>query len=86
MQYRTTFALDGATIKRLKILAKVWHVSQAEVVRRSVEKAEREASETASDLFGRLDTYQRSGRLDEASGKAYLEEVAENRAEWGRVE
>ncbi len=40
MTHRTTFALDEATAKRLKRLAVAWKVSQAEVVRRSVEQAE----------------------------------------------
>jgi predicted transcriptional regulator len=40
MIHRTTFALDENTARRLKRLAARWQVSQAEVVRRSVEKAE----------------------------------------------
>ena len=40
MTHRTTFALDEATARRLKRLAARWQVSQAEVVRRSVEQAE----------------------------------------------
>ena len=38
MTHRTTFALDAATARRLRQLAKLWKVSQAEVVRRSVEE------------------------------------------------
>ena len=40
MTHRTTFALDEPTARRLKRLAARWKVSQAEVVRRSVEQAE----------------------------------------------
>lgn len=40
MTHRTTFALDDTTAQRLKKLATLWQVSQAEVVRRSVERAE----------------------------------------------
>ena len=40
MTHRTTFALDEPTARRLKWLAARWKVSQAEVVRRSVEQAE----------------------------------------------
>lgn len=40
MTHRTTFALDSATAQRLKRLAARWQVSQAEVVRRSVEQAD----------------------------------------------
>ena len=43
MTHRTTFALDKGTAQRLKRLAARWGVSQAEVVRRSVEQAERSA-------------------------------------------
>lgn len=45
MTHRTTFALDEATARRLKRLAAHWNVSQAEVVRRSVEKAEQSESQ-----------------------------------------
>ena len=48
MTYRTTFALDEATAQRLKRLAASWNVSQAEVVRRSVERAERDLSDSAA--------------------------------------
>ena len=40
MTHRTTFALDETTARRLKRLAARWQVSQAEVVRRSLEQAE----------------------------------------------
>jgi hypothetical protein len=36
MTIRSTYALDEQTDQRIKHLAKVWHVSQAEVIRRSV--------------------------------------------------
>ena len=45
MTHRTTFALDDLTARRLKRLAARWNVSQAEVVRRSVEKAEQSESQ-----------------------------------------
>ncbi|MFZ4774654.1 MAG: hypothetical protein ACOYM3_04780 [Terrimicrobiaceae bacterium] len=44
MTHRTTFALDETTTLRLKRLAALWNVSQAEVVRRSVETAENQCS------------------------------------------
>ncbi len=40
MTHRTTFTLDQMTALRLKRLAVRWKVSQAEVVRRSLEQAE----------------------------------------------
>jgi predicted transcriptional regulator len=84
MAHRTTFALDEATIRRLKRLAKTWRVSQAEVVRRALERAERENARTAPDPLARLQAYHDSGGLDARKAAAYLEEVAENRADWGR--
>ncbi|NJL70296.1 MAG: ribbon-helix-helix protein, CopG family [Candidatus Competibacteraceae bacterium] len=46
MTHRTTFALDDSTASRLKRLAARWKVSQAEVVRRSVEKADQAESQS----------------------------------------
>ncbi len=40
MTHRTTFALEAAAARRLKRLAAVWQISQAEVVRRAVAMAE----------------------------------------------
>ncbi len=56
MTHRTTFALDEVTARRLKRLAAHWDVSQAEVVRRSVEQAEKHLSTTPSDIERRLET------------------------------
>lgn len=39
MSVRATYALDEETAQRIKRLAGTWGVSQAEVVRRSVERA-----------------------------------------------
>jgi len=55
MTHRTTFALDDETAQRLKRLAARWRVSQAEVVRRSVEEAEKNASSSPSDLQNRIE-------------------------------
>lgn len=56
MTHRTTFALDEATAMRLKRLAARWQVSQAEVVRRSVEQAERQLTASPGDIERRLET------------------------------
>lgn len=45
MTHRTTFALDGSSILRLKKLASLWETSQAGVVRRSLEIAEQSSSQ-----------------------------------------
>lgn len=39
MSIRSTYALDEQTARRIKRLARAWGVSQAEVIRRSVERA-----------------------------------------------
>jgi len=53
MTHRTTFALDAMTAQRLKRLAARWQVSQAEVVRRSLEKTE-QAETTPPDAEERI--------------------------------
>jgi len=55
MTHRTTFALDEATAQRLKRLAIRWNVSQAEVVRRSVEQAENLAPSSPGGIQNRLE-------------------------------
>lgn len=84
MTHRTTFALDEATITRLRHLAEVWEVSQAEVVRRSIEMAERQAAKDALDLVARLDAWHSKGGIEPSIAKAWLQEVAEGRSDWDR--
>jgi predicted transcriptional regulator len=83
MTHRTTFALDETTAHRLKRLAARWQVSQAEVVRRSVEQAEKLAESQKSDpvaLLQRL--HEEGGGLDPKKADAYLAEVYEDRKHW----
>src|SRR5690554_3989857 len=47
MKVRATYALDQETAQRIKRLARHWGVSQAEVIRRSVEQA---AANAASEV------------------------------------
>jgi hypothetical protein len=84
MEHRTSFALDEATILRLRKLASLWQVSQAEVVRRAIEKAEAEAKTGTDAALGQLWSYHKRGGLDARTAADYIEEVAENRADWGR--
>ena len=58
MTHRTTFALDDMTAQRLRRLAARWQVSQAEVVRRSLEQAE-SAHVSQPDIEERIDAAQR---------------------------
>jgi len=55
MTHRTTFALDETTAQRLKRLARRWNVSQAEVVRRAVDQAEKEASSSPVEIEHRVE-------------------------------
>lgn len=84
MEHRTSFALDETTILRLRRLAGIWHVSQAEVVRRAIEKAETEAKAETDAALGRLRSYLAHGGIGQDKANAYLDEVAENRADRGR--
>lgn len=47
MSVRSTYALDEQTAQRIRHLARVWGVSQAEVIRRSVEHAAAQQHEAA---------------------------------------
>jgi len=62
MTHRTTFALDEITASRLKRLAARWQVSQAEAVRRCVEKTE-QAEVALPDIEQRIAT---AGKLRES--------------------
>ncbi|HZX70846.1 MAG TPA: hypothetical protein VFE77_08500 [Rhodanobacter sp.] len=46
MSIRATYALDEQTDQRIKHLARTWQVSQAEVIRRSVQAAAEQSRET----------------------------------------
>jgi hypothetical protein len=83
MVYRTSFALDKVTAKRLKRLAALWKVSQAEVVRRAVAQAEAAASPAKPDPVTLLRELHATGQgLDIARADAYLSEVREGREHW----
>jgi hypothetical protein len=84
MEHRTSFALDEQTILRLRKLAGIWRVSQAEAVRRAIEKAERDAETDANSLANRLREYHAQGGLAADKAETYLEAVAQDRADWGR--
>jgi hypothetical protein len=84
MERRTSFALDELTIQRMKRLARTWRVSQAEVVRRAIEQALADDERGRNALLTRLDAYHQRNGVNAAAADRYLEEVADNRAEWGR--
>lgn len=83
MTHRTTFALDALTAKRLKRLASRWKVSQAEVVRLSVEQAEKQTEAEKPNPAAMLrELFASGGGLDPEKGNAYIEEVYEDRKHW----
>ncbi len=83
MTHRTTFALDKATAQRLKRLAARWQVSQAEVVRLSVEKAEKESAPEKPDPVAMLqELFASGGGLDAKVADSYIAEVYEDRKHW----
>lgn len=84
MNRRTTFALDEITIQRLKKLAAIWHVSQAEVVRKAIEKAESEFNAQTKNKLDQLYHYHKLQEMKDKIADAYLDEVAENRSSRGR--
>ena len=80
MVHRTTFALDDATVARIRRLAAQWHVSQAEVIRRVVASTDAAAN---PDPLAMLDALHRSGGgLTAADAASYLTTVHEDRQRW----
>ena len=66
MTVRTTFALDPATGNAIARLARLWKVSKAEAVRRSVAEAEKQATTAgAMSPLEALDWLQTHGTLTE---------------------
>ncbi len=85
MIHRTTFALDETTTKRLKRLAVRWKVSQAEVVRRSLEKMEQMDKVYRMNPVQQLWQLHEDGNgLSEEQAKAWCEEILKTRGEWRR--
>ena len=83
MTHRTTFALDETSAQRLKRLASKWHVSQAEVVRRSLEQAESaeiSAQKDPETLLKRL--HATGGGLAAEEAAVYMTQVREDRKKW----
>ena len=80
MTHRTTFALDAATARRLRHLAKLWKVSQAEVVRRSVERSEQTAKRDPVSLLREL--HAKGGGIGKAQADRWMAETYEDRKNW----
>ncbi|MFO1530732.1 MAG: hypothetical protein U1F77_13620 [Kiritimatiellia bacterium] len=82
MTHRTTFALDNVTAQRLKRLASRWKVSQAEVVRRSLEHSESTLKDSTPDPVAMLQDYHARGGLDPERAKQWIAELREDRKRW----
>jgi putative heme degradation protein len=80
MTHRTTFALDDATVTRIRRLAAQWQVSQAEVIRRVVAQSDAALN---PDPVAMLDALHRAGEgLTAADAASYLTAVREGRKSW----
>lgn len=75
--HRTTFSLDETAVQRLRTLARRWNVSQAEVIRRALEAAERLPVENTA--LEALEGYHREGGLLAERADGYLKEWNESR-------
>ena len=84
MNRRATFALDEETVHRIKKLAGLMHISQAEVVRRAVALAEEKVDETQAEKIMRIEAYHQKGGIAAEKAEEYLAEVRDNRSFWGR--
>ncbi len=83
MTHRTTFALDAATARRLRLLAKLWKVSQAEVVRRSVERSEQAVQSAKRDPVSLLrELHAKGGGIGKAQADRWIAETYEDRKNW----
>lgn len=83
MIHRTTFALDEPSTIRLKRLAARWRVSQAEVVRRSLEQAEKNTDSGKPDAITMLrQLHENAQGIDPAAADEWLAEIREDRKHW----
>ncbi len=82
MIHRTTFALDADTVRRLRTLASRWRVSQAEVVRRALSRAEGLPDPPSPDVLDRLRRYHAASSGNPASADAYLAQARADRKRW----
>ncbi|MBY0491816.1 MAG: ribbon-helix-helix protein, CopG family [Gemmatimonadaceae bacterium] len=78
MTHRTTFALDEATVTRIRALAEQWQVSQAEVIRRVVAQ-----TASAPDPLALLDALHRDqAGLSADTAADFLAQARADRGVW----
>lgn len=80
MTHRTTFALDEATVVRIRRLAAQWKVSQAEVIRRVVADTEATVQPDPRAMLEAL--HSAGGGLSAAEAAGFLTAVREDRKSW----
>ena len=80
-KHRTTFSLDDKATQRLKTLSRRWNVSQAEVIRRALEAADKLPLEESA--LSALEAYHSQGGLLAERANEYLKEWSESRDDWG---
>ena len=61
-----------------------WNVSQAEVIRRAVRLAADQSDAEGDNVRERLKAYRSSRRVTSEKADSFLQQVAEDRASWGR--
>jgi len=76
-----TLDLDAESAARLRKLAESWQVTEAEVVRRSLERVESD-SPPKEDPVAMLKAYHAKGGLDPVAAKKYLAEIYQDRKKW----
>ncbi len=83
MVHRSTFALDEVTTRRIRHLAALWEVSQAEVIRRAVAQAESPVAKP-DPLALLRELHDSGGGLAATEAEAWLSEVRGDRKPWRR--
>lgn len=79
MTHRTTFALDEATVARIRALADQWQVSQAEVIRRVIAQT----ATASADPIALLDALESDGAgLSAQRAQSFLAQSREDRSAW----
>lgn len=78
---RTSMALDGGTLAALEWLAKKWAVSKAEVMRRAVSRAKKEAEieDSRPTPLEALDWLHKGGGLKAREAEGFRKEVRAER-------
>jgi hypothetical protein len=72
LSIKSTYSLDVRTVRALERMAKRWHVSKSEAIRRAVMIAERSGEGETPDALEALDELQRSLGMTSAREREWL--------------